>query len=86
MSLLIKFLLIQQFQITLSVSFFISVVHLLSRPVQSFSTNFFHFLDPQVIPATTEVYEFIFGNIKCKNYYVVMQKKLPKECAGITTG
>ena len=53
--------LIQQFRINLSASFFISVVRLLSQPIQSISTNSAHFLDPQVTPTKAEVYKFMFG-------------------------
>ena len=35
------------------------------------STNSAHFLDPQVIPAKTEVYKFIFG-ILTSNVKVIM--------------
>ena len=57
----IQFLLIQQFLITSSVSFFISFIRLLSRSIQSISTSSAHFLDTWVISATTEIFKFIFG-------------------------
>ena len=49
-------------------------VRLLSRPIQSISADFAHFLDPQAIRTKTEVYKFIFGMLALNVKFILWSR------------